>query len=143
MDSDPARWGRDVDGSTSRPEQPPVGNRPHARRERFDLTPARDDQAEPPCIPREAPNVDGARDLRERARADAAGATSRLDLDREEAVAGVGDDIDFAARVGAEEVTGAVAVSNIAPFSAPACSARGRASAGSIQKSFGLLTSRT
>lgn len=92
--------------SSRRAEQPLVGDRPHAGRARLDPAAARDDEAGPPCVPRETVDVDGAEDLGERARVGVVGVTRGLDLDRQETVADVKDGVDLAARVGAEEMKG-------------------------------------
>lgn len=51
-----------------RPEEPPVGDGPHARGQRLHLAAARDDEAEEPGIARDAPGREGAADVDQRSR---------------------------------------------------------------------------
>ncbi len=87
-----------------RREQSPVGDGPHARRERLHLAATRDDEAEPPGVARDASHGEGAEHLGERAGVGAVRLMTGLDLDREDAVRGVQDEVDLAAGVSAEEV---------------------------------------
>jgi len=77
--------------------EPPVGDRPHARRERLHLAAARDDQPHPPGVARDAAQGEGAQHLGQRARVGAVGARARPGLDGDDAVGGVEDEVHLAA----------------------------------------------